>query len=177
MKTRLVEDKLADRLLASEAMHEIGSDVGRARVMQSPGTPELPEPPKAAKIRSAATILFVEDEEMIRTMTKVYLEGNGYRVIEACDGTDAVLLWQEHQADIDLVVTDLEMPGVNGRQLVQRLKAERPDLKAIFVSGYTSGQGGEEAAADGSAKFLPKPYRLKNLTEMVQDCLSREDPE
>jgi CheY-like chemotaxis protein len=126
---------------------------------------------------STATILFVEDEAMIRTMTKMYLEGNGYRVIDACDGTEAISLWQEHESEIDLVVTDLEMPGINGRQLVQRLKVDRLGLKAIFVSGYTSGQSGEEADVDESARFLPKPYRLKDLTEMVQDCLSRKSPE
>ncbi len=134
-----------------------------------------PRTAPAPKMKREATILYVEDESTIRDMAKMYLEGNGYRVIAATDGAEAVSLWQEQKDEIDLVLTDLLMPnGVNGHQLVERLKSDRPDLKAIFVSGYSSDLFGEEAFLDESTYFLPKPYRLKKLVDMVHDCLSRE---
>ena len=144
-------------------------------VMQAPAAADLPQVAEQEQLKGGATILFVEDETTIRLMAKAYLEGNGYRVIEASDGSEAVSLWQKHEPEIDLVLTDVMMPGgVNGHQLVERLKTDRPNLKAIYVSGYSSDLFGEETFLDESTKFLQKPYRLKNLAEMVHDCLRGE---
>ncbi|MCA1594433.1 MAG: response regulator, partial [Acidobacteria bacterium] len=108
-------------------------------------------------------------------MATMYLEGKGYHVIEASDANEAIRLWKKYAGEIDLVLTDLMMPGgVNGHQLVEELKADRPDLKAIFVSGYSSDLFGEKTFLDQSTNFLSKPYRLKKLADMVHDCLSRE---
>jgi CheY-like chemotaxis protein len=124
------------------------------------------------KVEGGATILFVEDEASIREMTTMYLNANGYRVIVANNGAQAVTLWEQHEGEIDLVLTDLLMPGgLNGHELVERLQADRPDLKAIFVSGYSYELLGEETFLDQTTNFLQKPYRLKSLSEMVQGCL------
>jgi CheY-like chemotaxis protein len=124
---------------------------------------------------TAATILLVEDEPTIRGMAGMYLERNGYCVIPAADGVEAMTLWEKHEKEIDLVLTDLMMPGdVNGQQLVQRLRVDRPNVKAIFMSGYTSDLLDEKTFLGRNANFLPKPYRLNRLAEMVQDCLGRQ---
>ena len=125
-----------------------------------------------------ATILFVEDEPSIREMATLYLAAKGYRVVVASSGDEAVTLWREHAAEIDLVVTDLIMPGrVNGHQLVERLRADRPDLKVIFVSGYSPDTAGEETLPGEATKFLPKPYRLKEMADRIHDCLWAREQE
>ncbi|MDQ6625800.1 MAG: response regulator, partial [Verrucomicrobiota bacterium] len=144
-------------------------------VMQSPTVVESPEAELLEKVRAGVTILFVEDESAIRLLAKTYLEGSGFRVLAAADGAEAVTLWQKHGSEIDLVLTDLMMPGgVNGHELVERLQLDRPELKAIFVSGYSSDLFGEETFLHESTNFLQKPYRLKNLLEMVHECLDRD---
>jgi len=118
------------------------------------------------------TILFVEDEVHIRELAKMFLESKGYRIIEAGNGPEAVQHWEKHRHEIDLVLTDLVMPeGLSGQQLVQRLHAERPDLKVIFSSGYSSDLFGESGILKEGSNFLQKPYRLNSLAEIVHDCL------
>jgi signal transduction histidine kinase/DNA-binding response OmpR family regulator len=147
-------------------------------VVHAPSAEEMPVPHTHEGKKGDATILFVEDEAAIREMATMYLEGNGYHVIEASNGREAVALWEKHRNEIDLVLTDLMMPGgLNGHQLVQRLQADRPDLKAIFVSGYSCDLFGDETFLDETTDFLQKPYRLKNLADMVHDCLARDPAE
>lgn len=125
---------------------------------------------------ATATILLVEDETAIRELAGAYLQGNGYHVLEAADGEEAIMLWEKHGAGVDLVLTDLMIPGgVDGYTLVRRLQAERPSLKAIFVSGRGADSFEHETTLDAATNFLPKPYRLKSLATMVHDCLLRAD--
>ncbi len=132
------------------------------------------QPSQSGSGETAATILLVEDEPTIRGLTKEYLERSGFCVIPAVDGEEAIALWQKCDREIDLVLTDLVMPRrVNGHQLVQRLQAEQPDLKAIFVSGYAVESLGKETAFNEDTNFLQKPYRLQNLVDMVYGCLER----
>ncbi len=132
------------------------------------------QPSQSGSGETAATILLVEDEPTIRGLTKEYLERSGFCVIPAVDGEEAIALWQKCDGEIDLVLTDLVMPrSVDGHQLVQRLQAEQPDLKAIFVSGYAAGSLGNVTALDKDTNFLQKPYRLQNLMDMVYSCLER----
>ena len=120
----------------------------------------------------AVTILLVEDEPTVREMVKMYLEGNGYNVIEAADADRALELWHDRDCEIDLVLTDVMMPGLlNGPQLVQELQAERPELKAILVSGYGPDSFQDVTFPFGTTNFLQKPYRLIQLVEAIRDCL------
>ena len=155
-----VEDNSTDRLLTIETLEDSASN----------GTTHALE-----KTQGDTTILVVEDDPTIREMATMYLERDGYHVMEAHDGAQAVLLWEKHEGKIDLILTDVMIPGgLNGHQLVERLQADRPDLKAIFVSGYSSGRLGR-GTFDETTNFLQKPYRLKNLSEMVHNCLGRSE--
>ena len=118
------------------------------------------------------TILLVEDEGTIREMAKMFLETQGYQVMEASNGPEAVKIWEKDQKRIDLVVTDLVMPeGLTGRQLAERLQQDRSDLKVIFSSGYSCDLFGEDSVLDSDTNFLQKPYRLNTLAQMIRDCL------
>lgn len=172
MKILLAEDASIDRLPGRNATFE----VVRPSIVQPPVTDEVPQEIELRKVPGSGTILFVEDEPSIREMTTMYLEAVGYRVIEASDSADALTRWEGCGGEIDLVVTDLRMPGgLNGRQLVERLQAGRPDLRAIFVSGYQPDLCGGETFFGQTNRFLQKPYRLRDLAELVQTCLAGDE--
>ena len=125
----------------------------------------------------AGTILFVEDEAAICSLATIYLERNGYRVIAARDGAEALALWPTCASEVDVVFADLIMPrGINGYQLVQRLRVDRPDVAVIFTSGYDCELPRAEAFQDRIAHFLPKPYRLGSLAEVVRQSLENSPP-
>ena len=119
-----------------------------------------------------ATILLVEDEEAVRSMAKMFLERNGYSVIEAESGSDAVAIWEKKRSQIDLLVTDLIMPGeFTGQKLARRLQCDRPDLKVIFSSGYDCEDFAESESdrLDPDSNFLKKPYPLSSLAQMIRE--------
>jgi two-component system, cell cycle sensor histidine kinase and response regulator CckA len=123
------------------------------------------------------TILLVEDEEAVRSMAKMFLERNGYSVIEAESGPDAVAIWEKKQSQIDLMVTDLVMPnGFTGQKLARRLQFDRPDLKVIFSSGYDCEDFAESEGdyLDPDSNFLQKPYRLSSLAQMIRESIETE---
>ena len=118
-----------------------------------------------------ATILLVEDQEMVREMTRAVLDQEGYRVLVATDGREAVRVSQDFAAAIDLVITDMVMPGLSGRETAEQLRATRPGTRVIFVSGYTADVLGEPDALGPGTRFLQKPFRPDQLTAAVRDAL------
>lgn len=115
------------------------------------------------------TILLVEDEPLVRLMTKIALERAGYQVLEAPDGVQAVEVWKQHHADIQLLLTDLVMPGgVSGRDLAARLKTEKPELAVVFMSGYSSDIADRELVLELGENFIQKPCRLEPLMEIIR---------
>ena len=164
-----VQDKSLDRLPGYSASFAVIVPY----VAQPADADEAPQQNELAKVNGGQTILFVEDEASIREMSTMYLEAQGYRVIAASNGAEAIVLWEKYVGEIDLVLTDLMMPeGVNGHQLVDRLRADRPEVRVIFVSGYSSDLLGANTFLEDGATFLQKPYRLKALAEMVQHVMS-----
>jgi two-component system cell cycle sensor histidine kinase/response regulator CckA len=119
------------------------------------------------------TILLVEDEEPVRGLAHSILEENGYQVIEADCGTAALALWEKRSAEIDLVLTDLIMPGgISGRDLADALRKRRPNLKIVYTSGYSPTRAGQDPTMVNGLKFIPKPYNPDNLLRVIQDCLA-----
>ncbi len=141
-------------------------------------TAALAEPERAAPrdITGQDTILLVEDEEAVRSFAARALKLRGYNVLEASGGEEALDLVKSHAGNIDLIITDVVMPNMDGPTLVRALKRLRPDIHVIFMSGYA-----EEAFRRNDEKaeelhFLPKPFGLKQLAAKVKDVLSSAPP-
>jgi CheY-like chemotaxis protein len=121
------------------------------------------------------TILLVEDEASLRQLAVLWLRQLGYTVMEAGTGLEAVALWEQHQAGIKLLLTDMVLPaGITGLDLAEKFKKHRPALQVIISSGYqpelTTRSGGIGPA---DLEYLPKPYDAKSLTKIVRLCLDR----
>ncbi|MGO9097671.1 MAG: ATP-binding protein [Bryobacteraceae bacterium] len=118
-----------------------------------------PERQATPEVRAGReTVLLAEDDEALRALTRQILEGAGYLLLQAANGMQALALAQSHDGPIDLLVTDLTMPGINGQELARRLRQGRPGLAVLYMSGYIAGGVLEEALADGSAALIRKPF-------------------
>jgi PAS domain S-box-containing protein len=117
------------------------------------------------------TILLVEDEANLRYLTRQYLEKQGYRVIEAADGAVAMQIAVAHEAVIHLLLTDVIMPGMNGRELAQRISEIRPNIKILYMSGYTENVVGHNGMLDAGVRLLQKPFNLRDLKRIVREVL------
>jgi PAS domain S-box-containing protein len=136
--------------------------------------PPAPEPePEPEPVPPAATVLLTEDESGVRILAHRILERSGFRVLVARHGADALLLWRDHAAEIDLVVTDLVMPEMGGRELADALQAMRPDLPVLFMSGYSDDEVTRRGIADSRVAFLAKPFTTDSLVGAVREALKR----
>jgi two-component system cell cycle sensor histidine kinase/response regulator CckA len=129
---------------------------------------------EAAKLKprgGTETILVVEDEAEVRVLTQMVLESHGYHVLEASDGPAALRLWEQNEGRIDLLLTDMVMPELSGRELAAQLQQRKPNLKVIFTSGYSAELAGRELALEEGHNFLQKPWPLPQLLETVRRCL------
>jgi two-component system, cell cycle sensor histidine kinase and response regulator CckA len=127
--------------------------------------PEVPS-------QGAGTILLVEDEESLRTLTRNMLEQSGYTVLEACDGIEAVDLARDCSGSIDLLLTDMVMPGMNGRAVAEKVVQLYPDIRVAYMSGYTGFSTRE--AASFNAVMIAKPFTRNALLERVSEALEVE---
>jgi PAS domain S-box-containing protein len=118
------------------------------------------------------TILVVEDERDLRDLVCRVLRNEGYRVFEAVDGPGALKIWTEYRDQIQLLFTDVVMPGgMNGRDLAEKIWAERPGMKVIFSSGYGADTLGKDYKLDPRFNYLQKPYQPDALSRTVRNCL------
>ena len=117
------------------------------------------------------TVLVVEDEEGVRTLVRDILEQNGYAVLEASHGAQALETSERHPGPIHLFLTDVVMPEMSGRELVQRLAILRPASKVLFMSGYTANAVVHRGALESETEFLQKPFTAATLTRKVRDIL------
>jgi CheY-like chemotaxis protein len=121
------------------------------------------------------TILLVEDEAALRGLTRLVLQRYGYRVLEAASGVEALSVWEKHKGQIELLVTDMVMPeGLTGRELAKQLRAHRPALKVIYVSGYSLDSSGTTFRRRDASTFLQKPYHPRKLAQTIRLCLDQE---
>ena len=166
------------------------SEVGRGTVFRiflprlipepaSPAAPatEISVPPKtpapAADLSGSATVLLVEDEDAVRTGGARVLAMRGYEVHEAATGVEALEVFHSLEGKVDIVVSDVVMPEMDGPTLLRELRKIQPDIKFIFVSGYAEDAFARNLPADAKFGFLPKPFSLKQLATAVKEMLDR----
>lgn len=127
-------------------------------------------PPVVHDIRGTETVLVVEDEETVRKLTCQALRRYGYEVFEAASGGEALLVFERRQRPIPLLITDVVMPGMSGPQLVARLKPLHPEMRVLYMSGYTdTAVVGHEFAVE--TPFLQKPFTPSDLGRKVREVL------
>jgi two-component system cell cycle sensor histidine kinase/response regulator CckA len=118
------------------------------------------------------TILVAEDEDALREMVVQVLKIQGYTVLEAASGPQALEVWEQSGRPVDLLLTDMVMPGgIMGGGLAERLSSQSPRLKVIYTSGYSPGMAGKDASLLEGRNFLPKPYSIGKLAQFVRECL------
>jgi len=125
----------------------------------------------AASEPGTETILLVEDEANLRYLARQFLEKQGYRVIDAADGAVAMQIAVAHEGMIHLLLTDVIMPGMNGRELAQRISEIRPNVKILYMSGYTENVIGRNGTLDAGVRLLQKPFTLRDLKSKVREVL------
>ena len=123
------------------------------------------------------TILLVEDEPNLRGLTEQYLRKQGYTVLEAADGTSAIQVSNAYPGPIHLLLTDVIMPGMNGRELAQRISSLRPETKVLYMSGYTENAIGHNGTLDEGITLLQKPFTLPALKAKVREALDTALPQ
>jgi len=128
----------------------------------SPPTPAL----------GSHTILLVEDEQSLRKLAHKILKDVGYAVLEAEGGSKALEIAEQYKSRIDLLLTDVIMPGINGRMLAEKLSAARPDMKILYMSGYAEGEIARHGFLQPSVQVLRKPFTCEELTQRVQQVIT-----
>jgi PAS domain S-box-containing protein len=119
------------------------------------------------------TILLAEDEESLRRLTRTSLELGGYKVLEAGNGTEALEIIKDHARPIALLLTDVVMPGMGGRALAQELSRRHPEIRVVYMSGYTGQTVGSMAAIEPGSDFISKPFTRDALTRKIREALDR----
>jgi PAS domain S-box-containing protein len=133
---------------------------------------EIEETRTESMARGSETVLLVEDENGVRRATAEFLRLQGYVVLEAKDGVDALAVVRRHQSTIHLLVTDVVMPHMSGGELADELRRLRPEMRFLFVSGYAGKTVLDHKVVDLDANFLQKPYTLKQLSMKVRGALN-----
>jgi two-component system, cell cycle sensor histidine kinase and response regulator CckA len=139
---------------------EVALDVGRAKSIPS--------------IQRHETILLVEDEASLRKLTRSPLQAVGYTVLDASDGTEALKISHDYAGEIHLLLTDIVMPGMNGRDLAEQITAQRPSMRVVYMSGYAGQSIGCAEVFSPNTWFLSKPFTREELGAKLREALGRE---
>jgi CheY-like chemotaxis protein len=124
-------------------------------------------------VKGTETVLFVDDEEVIRQASKELLETMGYRVLLAKDGKEATELYEKRQNEIDIVLLDIVMPNMGGGEAYDTLKEINPDIKVLLFSGYSIDGQASEILERGADSFVQKPFSIKELSGKIREVLDK----
>ena len=161
---RHVAERAAGRGAAADGSG--GTAHGRRSAASAKAQPDAP-----TDLSGSATVLLVEDEDAVRMGGMRALISRGYTVHEASSGVEALEIFQQLEGKIDIVVSDVVMPEMDGPTLLGELRKLQPDIKFIFVSGYAEDAFAKNLPADAKFGFLPKPFSLKQLATVVKEVL------
>jgi CheY-like chemotaxis protein len=135
---------------------------------------EAAEQEPAAALRGSETILVLEDEARVRKLVCEVLAARGYHVLEAVRGEEAIRMATEHQGRIHLLLTDVVMPEMSGPQALEQIRARQPNMKVLFMSGYTDEAMVHHGIPDSGAPFLQKPFLPETLARKVREVLASQ---
>ena len=130
--------------------------------------------PCSSVMHGNETVLLVEDEESVRQLVRETLESRGYKVIEAENGEEALKISTTYTEPIHLLITDVVMPGISGRELAKQLSETHPPTRVLFLSGYTEDAIVHQGGFEPGTAFLQKPFTLQNLSRKVREVLRSE---
>ena len=130
--------------------------------------------PTEGYLGGCETLLLAEDEAAVRQSTREFLSLNGYIVLEAKNGTDALAIAREYKGPIHLMITDVVMPQMGGARLAGELALERPDMKVLFASGYAETTVQRHGAIDVTTRFLQEPFSLRTLARKIREVLDAD---
>ncbi len=139
--------------------------------LQQPGAEARREPVEHTLTGGNECVLLVEDEQVVRTLASKTLRDHGYEVLEAEHADAAEAIWASRKADVDLLLTDIIMPGKDGKQLSQLLSDDRPDMPILFMSGYDDALLNEHDVSGDKSNFIPKPFSVDALAGKVREML------
>jgi len=131
--------------------------------------------PAVAGPNPSGTVLLVEDEEMVRELTRAMLERAGMSVLIAGDPYDALVVCSEHRGPIDVLFTDIVMPGMSGRVLAERARAMRPELEVVYTSGYSDDVISARGPFEPGTSFLAKPFTSEALLTTIREALDKKE--
>jgi two-component system cell cycle sensor histidine kinase/response regulator CckA len=132
------------------------------------------EAPGNRDLTGIGTVMLVEDEDPVRIFGARALRNKGYKVLEAKSGESALEMIRGAAEQIDLLITDVVMPRMDGPTLIREVRETHPDMKVIFISGYTEDAFRQRLDSDSEIHFLPKPFSLKQLAGKVKEVISGE---
>ena len=167
---------LARQLLASSRLEPFDATVAEAEMKRKVARAKkraIPEDQRSPRV--AETILLVEDETAVRTLAKRILTQRGYRILEASDGAVALRLAADHIGEIDLILTDVAMPTLGGRGMVEELRELSPGVRVLFMSGYSREEVFPKVAATTEMPYLQKPFTGDRLYTEVRAALGYAD--
>ncbi len=124
--------------------------------------------------RGTETVLVVDDEAMVKDLARDILKRHGYTVLTAGGGEEAVEIYRQQQGSIAVVVLDILMPGMGGREAFRRIREIDPAARIIVSSGYGQSHDAQRLIGEGAAAFVPKPYRIAELVKAVGDVLEKQ---
>ncbi|OLC71983.1 MAG: hypothetical protein AUH78_17050 [Gemmatimonadetes bacterium 13_1_40CM_4_69_8] len=154
----------------SEPGHGTSFKIYLPRVAEAPG-PARPGFELSASVRGSETVFVVEDDEMVRALIRRMLETRGYTVLLAPHGDEALQLLERHPGRVDLLMTDVVMPGMSGRDLADRVAERRPGIKVLYLSGYTDDAIVRHGVLEPGIAFLQKPFSADALARKVREVL------
>ncbi len=140
-------------------------------ISEAPPVQPVRAKPKARDLSGAGRILFVEDEDAVRGVAARLLRARGYEVIEAADGEEALALAEQNAGTIDLLISDVIMPGLDGPSLLKKARPYLGSAPVMFISGYAEAEFSDILEGEAGVTFLPKPIDIKSLAERVKQQL------